>query len=289
MLRNWKMLSMAAALSAALSSPPVVLAQATTKVETKGIIDRFDKLEKMIAEMKTTVMSSLKVVQKDVGDLKGKLGDVEGDVANLQKDSQLQQKKLAGVDKSLASLTEAVKGLAADFGVLRQTVAGMNKSVDKLKGDSLNQRVELGKVTAKVDTLEKQLTKLQTNIDALRKRDIALYPPNGKGFDEINKKLTQIESTLASLKKNKTPAAATPTDAVNDARIVMDNRYDEYLLLVVDGESHRVNPGSAFHVGGLSPGSHTYEVISPTWGLRVQNTISLTNGETFTLTATNPN
>ena len=63
------------------------------------------------------------------------------------------------------------------------------------------------------------------------------------------------------------------------------NMYPEELLLRINGPDYRVAGGTTLPLEGQPAGMFTYEVLSPTLGIRANKTTSLGANETFTITA----
>ena len=98
-------------------------------------------------------------------------------------------------------------------------------------------------------------------------------------LEEIRSRLEQIEKSL----KNGTSRVAMTPPATS--RVLLVNLYPEELLFTVNGRPYRVPPNATMPLEGQMPGALSYEVVSPTWGLRAANTTTLRPNETFTLTA----
>ena len=162
-----------------------------------------------------------------------------------------------------------------------------------LKGDALIAKTGLQKAQEKIDQLEKDMaqalrdvTKLRVEADELRKRGSssteALYPPADKaGLDDIKSRLGKIEQELTRI----AGSSSTSQSPARVGRLRLVNEYSEELLFLVNGRSYRVAPGTTQQVEEVPTGAFTYEVISPTWGLRARNTPVLAAGETFTISA----
>jgi hypothetical protein len=171
-----------------------------------------------------------------------------------------------------------------------------------LKGDALIAKASIQKAQEKIDQLEKdmaqtlrEVAKLHLEVDDLRKRapsvTQALYPPPDKAnLDDIRSRLGKIELDLARIASSSRTSLSPPPVLLPApvGRLRLINDYSEDLLFLVNGRSYRVAPGTTEVLEGVPAGAFTYEVISPTWGLRARNTPVLAAGEMFTISARIP-
>ncbi|MCS7044767.1 MAG: hypothetical protein NZO58_00270 [Gemmataceae bacterium] len=207
-------------------------------------------------------------------------------------------------EKQVEDLKKQFDSLKSLFDTAIRTIEGAAKSVDALKGDigkvqedvgalkatKLSFDIELTKTNAKIDNLEKQLTQLQSDINSLRRE---LSRPGGAvtaadraGLEELKKHLVGIEQAIIKLQPHEPGTAnrialSSPTPT---ARVLLVNMYHEDILFVINDKAYRVAPRSLKTLESVPAGPITYEVISPTWGLREQKTRSVSANETFSLT-----
>jgi hypothetical protein len=178
-------------------------------------------------------------------------------------------------------LEELVKGLNKRDESVNKALLQLIEEVKGLKESRTDLQLEFGKLRA-------QLKEMKDEMDSLRRArpDTSLYPPGDRdGLAEVRTRLAQIEQMLERLGPGGRTANYAP-GAVG--RIVLANEYPEELLFIVNGESYRVAPNSNRVLEGQPAGAVTYEVISPTWGVRGRNTTTLADGGTFTLSARLP-
>jgi len=247
MLRNWKMLALASIMATA--APVVhtpVFAQAQVFDDSK-IIERLDKLDKSLS-------ASIKSLGEDVASVRTELGKVKIDTADAKIDLEI-----------------------------------VKKAVDALKSEKLNLRIDL----------EKQISSIRGDIESLRTqiRNIGPSAPaipappvaDKSGIEDIKSKLGNIEQAILKLQPNQNRIALAPPTTTPpttpSGRVLLVNMHGEELLFIVNNQKHRVAPGSTLPIDTVPAGSLSYEVLSPTWGLRARNTTSLAANETFTLTA----
>jgi tetrahydromethanopterin S-methyltransferase subunit G len=161
---------------------------------------------------------------------------------------------------------------------VEKALTAIQKDIDALK----NERLRVDTLRGKVNTLEEKLGRLQTTVEALKKdlpkkETVAAYPP--EGMDEIKNRLTQIEKKLDQL----TPATRIARAAPEVGRVALNNRYDEEMLFIVNGTPYRLAPGTSRTLTDVPAGTLTYEVVSPNWGRLRRKTTTLTAGETFNI------
>lgn len=245
MLRNWKMLAFCSLMASAAPVLPPTPVFAQGVDESK-VLERLDKLEKSIT-------ASIKALSDDVSGVRIELGKLKIDVADSKVD--------------------------IDF---------VKKAVDSLKTEKLNLRIDL----------EKQIASIRGDLEGLRNQirnlpsganpPIPAPPVTDKsGLDDIKAKLGSIEQAILKLQPSQNRIALAPPSpaAASTGRVLLINLHSEELLFVVNQKTHRVAPGASVPLDAVPSGSLSYEVLSPTWGLRARNTTSLAANETFTLTA----
>jgi archaellum component FlaC len=153
-----------------------------------------------------------------------------------------------------------------------------------LKGDAITIKNRLKDLQEKLVQVQKDLDRLTTEPGDGKVRpetSRSYYGPADKAvLDEIKARLTRIEQDLAKLTTTRTAFSPAPT-----GRVRLVNDYVEDLLFIVRGRAYRVTPGSVQVVEQVPAGEFTYEVVSPTYGLRRRTTTGLAAGETFTISA----
>ncbi|MBI3410679.1 MAG: hypothetical protein HY040_20270 [Planctomycetes bacterium] len=189
-------------------------------------------------------------------------------------------------DKVLEKLENLDKGLAKAFEGIARDMDDIKTQMKKLREkDLIDHRLDVARdVEAKMNVVSKGLTELRTAFDLLKARIPVEFPAGADktAMEDIRTKLAAIEQALGKLAPTeKRVALASP----QIGRVVLVNLYPEELLFVVNQKTYRVGPNMTAAVDNLPTGALTYEVVSPTWGLRARNTTNLAANETFTLTA----
>ncbi|MBM4070325.1 MAG: hypothetical protein FJ271_15425 [Planctomycetes bacterium] len=194
----------------------------------------------------------------------------------------------AGGDKDAADIKTVLKkietmdaSLAKSFKDLGKDLGDLKKELGDLKGDHLTQRVEIDKLATKIETMEKQLAKLQGE---KKSSDVASnYPPADKAsLDKIEKRLSQIEEAMSRMQQSNR-IALSPSST---GRVMFVNLYSEELLLTINGRPYgRVAPNRVLPIDNVPSGTFTYEVVSPTYGLISQRTSPVAPNETVTISA----
>lgn len=195
-------------------------------------------------------------------------------MAGGEKDSADLKTVLKKIEAMDASLAKSFKDLGKDLGDLK-------KELGDLKGDHLTQRVEIDKLTTKIESMEKLIAKLQG--EKKSGGDVASnYPPLDKAsFDEIKNRLGQIEQAMLKMQQPNR-IALSPSST---GRIMFVNLYSDELLFTVNGRPYRVGPNRSLPIENVPSGSFTYEVVSSTYGLMSQRTSALAPNETVTISA----
>jgi chromosome segregation ATPase len=172
------------------------------------------------------------------------------------------------------------------FDLLRDDLAALRREMKDCREDRTLALLKLQAALASLRTLQPQLTDMRGELEALRARvpaTVSLYPPVERAaIDEIRAKLDQIEQTL---RHPPAPSYVARYPAAQAGRVVLVNTYPEDLTFVVDGRSYLVAPGGTMTLDGQPAGTLSYEIISPTWGVRDRRTTALGANETLTLTA----
>jgi len=172
--------------------------------------------------------------------------------ANGEKVRQLQE-QLEHID---ATTKRAFDRLHEDLGSLRRELKGCQD--DRFEG-----RLRLETANATLTSLQPQLAALRAEVETLRRTPapatVAYYPPAAPSYVALSPPQT--------------------------GRLVLVNNYTEEMIFNVNGRTYRVAAGMSLPLEGFPAGVLSYQVISPTWGVRGSNTTTLAAGETFTVTA----
>lgn len=162
------------------------------------------------------------------------------------------------LDRMDSSLRQGMEQVGRDMHALR-------RDVDELKDDRDKAWLKVQSTLAAVNSVQPQLSELRAELESLKRRGpatVALYPPADP------------------------PARVSYYQAAPPVgRLLLANHYGEEMTFVVNGRSVRVPAGSTVPLEAQPAGALTYEVISPTWGLRGRNTTTLAANETLTITA----
>jgi hypothetical protein len=203
-----------------------------------------------------------------------------------QEDPKLQErldkleKLIKNVSDSLVSVSTSIDGLKAD---MKKDLAGVNAAVVQLRVDMDGSQTRMKNLEDLVGNIRADVTFLQRR---LNEGVSPAAPVDKAGLDDLRKQLRSIEDALAKLRAAEPPTgriALSPPSP--NGRIVLANMYYEELLFVINQRTHRVPPGSVQTLENVPAGTLTYEVLSPTWGLRARESRNLPANETFTLTA----
>jgi hypothetical protein len=151
----------------------------------------------------------------------------------------------------------------------KQTVKDIGTDIRTLQGNVLMHNLELGKLRKEMDTLKQRIPpEFPSGIDKT-------------SVDELKDRIGRLEQALNKL-PTQSRVALSPPQA---GRLMLVNQYQEELLFRVNQQDYRVAPGMTTRVEGVPAGEFTYEVISPSWGLRANKRTNLSANETFTITA----
>jgi hypothetical protein len=171
----------------------------------------------------------------------------------------------------LATLVLAAWAQAGDEGVEKKDpIKEINKKLENLS-EQLNKEFATIKAAFDkigVDNTELNL-KLQSALDRIKTLEKDLAQLKGE-----HKKVRDAFFSGPGVEK---PAGG--------GRLVLVNHYMEDMLFIINGKPHRIAPGKTVAFEAFPPGAITYEIVSPTWGLRARTTTTLAPGETITLTA----
>jgi hypothetical protein len=253
MIANWKTLTLYSLLSAATVAfvPPPILAQ---------------------------------VQDAAPDDLSKKISDLTKRVGNLE------DKKPAGLDNETV-----IKALEAEFkkmetillGELNRKLQGVSDDIKGLKTEMAAIKEEQVRRKIQIDQLAEEVLLLQ------KKKQVA---DNGPGvpldktsLDEIRSRLNAIQDAISKFGPSDRRLSMSPPNgaATNAGRVMLVNLYNDELLFIVNGASHRLPPGGSRLLENVPAGSLNYEVVSGIFGQVDRRLTSLAGGETFTLTASN--
>jgi hypothetical protein len=164
---------------------------------------------------------------------------------------------------------------------------GVEKKADPIK-----------EVNKKIDTLSEQIkNEFATIKGAFDKIGVDMKDLKDANFDLTLKlqnaldRIKALEKDLAQLKgehkKVRDAFFSGPggEKAAGVGRLVLSNLYMEDMLFIINGKAHRIAPGETMPIETFPAGPVTYEIVSPTWGLRARRTTTLAAGEKMTLTA----
>jgi len=201
----------------------------------------------------------------------------------------------ASLKKSFEDLGLDIKSLTGDVGSVKNQLTKLQADITSLQTESLGNKLKIDTLTGKLESLEGQVSKLHKEVDGLRKRldldltHVGSSPIDKLAIEELRSKLAGIEKAILGLTP---PASRTvlspgvvPVVPTVSGRVMLINNYPEELLFVLNGKSFRVPAMTTQPIEGVPVGSLSYEVVSPTWGLRARRTTALGASETFTLTA----
>jgi hypothetical protein len=179
-----------------------------------------------------------------------------------------------------------LKVLPNAFKAIGKDMKALSDDVKRLKENDSFNGTKLRDLEIKMSTMEKQLTQLSGEVQALRDKlpsaTVAQYPPVDKAtVDEIKSRLRQLQEAIDRLQATTVQKAYA---APETGRVALINLHGEELLFVVNNRSYRLAPGASMTVD-LPAGSFTYEVISPSYGLMRRNTPVLRAGETLNISA----
>jgi predicted nucleic acid-binding Zn-ribbon protein len=275
---------------------------------TQADLERMNKRLELIDDIRKDLqrLEQLDSLHKDVAQLKTRLSTVEerkpapevGTSNNNNQEVRSDIKKIEGMLNQIIGLQNTLQD---DMQGVRKDVTGIKKEVLALQGEQTGTKVRL-------DTLELQLNRLADDIKTVQKRldttattvvgsapvaPVApITPLLERGLDDIRAKLGAIEQAILRLQPSgatrsayyQTPSAV-PAATLTTGRVLLENFYPEDLLFIVNGQQTRVGPNRVVPLDAVPSGTLSYEVVSPTWGVRTQKTTSLASNETFRITA----
>src|SRR5207245_2378368 len=142
MLRTWKMLKLAAVMSAALAVTPVAFAQEKDKEDIKSVLERLNKMDE-----------GLKAEFKNI---KGSFDKIDGDIRKIKGDLLAQDVDVTAGKRSLEDLEKQVEKLARTVDAIKKKLPAEGSLAFYQGGDK-----GLEEIRQRLDQIEKLLLKLQ--------------------------------------------------------------------------------------------------------------------------------
>jgi hypothetical protein len=166
---------------------------------------------------------------------------------------------------------------------LGRRVENLEKGMTEIQNTAAAIRAEGLKISilkSGLDKLATQLDKMQAVVEALKKdlggkERLAAYPPDA--VDDLAKRVAELEKKVGG-------SARVAKAAPEVGRILLFNRYAEEVTVHLNGRGYRVLPGQTARVESFPAGVFTYQIESPTWGLRERVTSTVPVNETVRLT-----
>lgn len=228
-------------------------------------------------------------------------GELSGQEKKQPAEGKSQEKKqpedkIDAVQKQLEKINDSLKQAFSDLGTINNSLTKafgdvgkdmkkIQEDIKDLKDNKMDLQLKLASTLGKIDDLEKQMGLLQSDFQNLKQKltkDYSLYPPvANSGMEDLKQRLQKIEKMVGDMRGSTRIALSPPSVG----RIVLVNGYNEDILFIVNGTTYRLTPGSTSELDNQPSGTFTYEVVSPTFGLRARNTRTLNPNETFTISA----
>jgi hypothetical protein len=167
--------------------------------------------------------------------------------------------------------------------------ADLKKSIEELskKLDALTKKVDAASFLSVTEVADLKVKLAQMETEQLRQK-MELQGLRDKPAAATDKalldRLSAIEKALAALDAAGRKSYSPPISG-SAGRVLLVNLYSEEMLFIVNKLPYRVEPNRTMQLDGVGAGSVTYEVFSPTWGMRASRTTLLNPNETLTLTA----
>jgi chromosome segregation ATPase len=278
--------------------------RAAVQQKLEDALTRITALDRVVADMKREVEALRKPAPRvaaapdptTLADIQGRLARIEqmldrplvpGRVSLYPpaagESTDGRREKTREVRAELEQLDAAAR---RGFDLLRDDLAALRREVKDCRDDRTLAQLKLQTALASLGSLQPQLAEMRGELEALRARvpaTVSLYPPAERtAIDEICAKVDRVEQTL---RRPPAPSHVARYPAAQAGRVVLVNTSPEELTFVVDGRSYPVAPGGTMALDGQPAGPFSYEVISPTWGVRDRRTTALGANETLTLTA----
>jgi hypothetical protein len=261
------------------SEPTILLPRASTFGESPMIRNwKVFALSAFLAAYPAAAGETSKAVQEKKEPTKTETADTV--VAEIQRLEKTILSQLAKTKGDLKTEIDEVRNEQFKHKLQLQTIQALSKKVEDIDNEVLS-------LTSEVRKLRKMLASAEP---AASPRAAAAPAADRTGLEEIRNRLAAIELALTRLQPAAVPSTSSRTSlsaptSANHGRVNLVNLYNEDMLFVVNGRHYRVAPGASLPLDGLPSGSLTYEVMSPTWGLRAHQTTTLLPTETLTLTA----
>jgi polyhydroxyalkanoate synthesis regulator phasin len=158
-------------------------------------------------------------------------------------------------------LDEMNKSLDKAFKKVDEDISGLKNDVKKLDDTNklglLKLQLQMQDTLLKMEELKRQVFDLQAEVDRLKKTGgrISLFPPE----KTLEERVTKLEKDMAQMQATNRTAFSAPPET---GSLVVENRYPEEILFVVNGSAYRMAPGSQLRVDNLPVGKVLCEVIS---------------------------
>lgn len=238
MIRTWKTMTMYSLLSAAA----VMLAPPPVVIAN-------DKKEPSAVEVK-----GLEDVVKALNEMSKRL-------------ETLEKKKAPAIDQE--GLTEAIRA---------EVKAAVKEINSKLGEAKLQHKLEIDKLTADIDALQKKLAA----------NTAAPTPTLDKTFmEETRSSLKALQDAVAKIgpTEKRTMMASPINGGAKLGRVMIVNLYHDDLLFLINGKDYVIPAGKSRLLDDIPVGTLQYRVHSARWGRLIEQSTTLAPGETFTLTA----
>lgn len=272
MIRNWEILKVCTflALSAPLLQQPVFAFQGEPKS------DPLEAIRVSLADIK----ARLETVEKR----RTPVQDNEELLSQINKLDKTIRNQMAGVNDNLQTLTTEVQGL-------KKSIADVKSDIVALQGEQLKQKLQIESAKTQIDLVNDQIARLQKKLVAGEPGPVDPKAPvvERANLEDIRLKLGSIEQAILKLAPGKDRVSMSPpttASTTNTGRVVLVNMYSEDMLYIVNGRTFRVAPSASRVLEAMPAGMLTYEVVSPTWGVRSNDRTILGANETFTISAT---
>ncbi len=261
MMRTWKTLAMSA----------LLLAASPTVVPAGGIDPDAKALQKSIDDLRKTLDAMSIKVDKAAAAMSSK--DVLAEINRLEKALSVQ------IDK-------VKKDLHVDISAIREQQLAQKLDLQTLKS-----------LPKKVEALEYETNVINDELRKLRKQILAGAPVPGAPaadravLDEFHARISRLEKLLEAMQTPSIGAERRSFYAPNTApapttgKVALVNLYSERMTFVVNGADYFVEPGQMLELKNFPAGAVSYEVISPSWGVRRRTMTTLQPTETLSVTA----
>jgi predicted nucleic acid-binding Zn-ribbon protein len=260
---------------------------------TQADLEKMNKRLGQVQDIKKNLqrLDALDTLQKDVVALAERLQAVEQKAppANGGSECRGDIKKIEGM---LSQVLDLQRNMQADVEGVRKDVSGLKKEVAALQGDQVGAKIRLDSMEAQLSKLADEMKSLQRRLETNTTAASSPMPGLERALDDIRAKLASIEQAILRLPpssvrvSNAAPVPGLSSPAVGpNGRVLLENFYPEDMLFIVNGIQTRVAPNRVMTLDAIPAGPLSYEVVSPSWGRRLQNTTALAANETFRITA----